>query len=108
MILKTAKMVGSYKLYLSLKERILQNKKVKLQGFFMTQISLGIAGRTLIVLVLSCRGSYYHYFRMIYSPAPESHYIYFLGSRKKSKLKTEQQRNKWKHAFNFNMDEICK
>ena len=53
----------------------------------MTQISLGIARRTLIVLVLSYRGSYYHYFRMIYSPAPESNYIYFLGSRKKSKLK---------------------
>ena len=66
------------------------------------------AGRTLIVLVLSCRGSYYHYFRMMYSPAPESHYIYFLGPRKKSKLKTEQQRNKWKHAFKFNTDEICK
>ena len=42
------------------------------------------AGRKFIVLVLSCRGSYYHYFRMVYSPAPESHYIYFLGSRKKS------------------------
>ena len=50
------------------------------------------AGCTLIVLMLSCRGSYYHYFRMVYSPAPESHYIYFLGSRKKSNLKTEQQR----------------
>ena len=65
------------------------------------------AGRTFIVLVLSCRGSYYNYFRMIYSPAP-LHYICFLGSRKKSKLKTEQQRSKWKHAFKFNTDEICK
>ena len=38
----------------------------------------------------------------------QSHYIYFLGSRKKSKLKTEQQRNNWKLAFKFNMGEICK
>ena len=58
------------------------------RGFFMTQIRLGIARRTLIMLVLSCRGSYYHYFRMINSPAPESHYIlYFLGSRKNIKVK---------------------
>ena len=45
---------------------------------------------------------------MVYSPAPESHDIYFLGSRKKSKLEDEQQRNKRKHAFKFNTGEICK
>ena len=37
--------------------RVFAVRSVGSQGFFMTQISLGIAGRTLIVLVLSCRGS---------------------------------------------------
>ena len=31
---------------------------------------------------------------MVYSAAPESHYVYVLGSRKKSKLKNKQQGNK--------------
>ena len=59
------------------------------------------AGRILIVLVLSCRGSYYHYFRMVYSPPPESHYIYFLGSRKKPKLKKITREKQTKTCFHI-------
>ena len=72
----------------------------------MSRLIWVFAGRILIVLVLSCRGSYYHYFRMVYSPAVTLYIL--LRLNEKVRVKTEQQRNNWKLAFKFNIGGICK
>ena len=51
----------------------------------MSRLIWVFAGRILIVLVLSRRGSYYHYFRMVYSPAVTLYILLRLKEKVKVK-----------------------
>ena len=60
----------------------------------MSRLIWVFAGRILIVLVLSCRGSYYHYFRTVYSPAVTLYILLRLKEKVKVKNWTTEKQLK--------------